>query len=48
MPISSKLHLKKINTARNLITISIVFTNKNNMDRFNPPPIKDKENEYSI
>ena len=28
MPISSKLPLKKINTVHNLITFSIVFTNK--------------------
>ena len=25
---------------RNLIIFFIVFTNKNGMDRFNPPPIK--------
>ena len=30
--------LKKINAVHDLITISIVFTNKNGMDRFNPPP----------
>ena len=29
-----KTTAKKINTVRNLITISIVFTNKNGMDRF--------------
>ena len=29
---------KKFNTVRNLITFSIVFTNKNGMDRFNYPP----------
>ena len=40
MPISSKVPLKKmINTVHNLITFSIVFTNKNEGGgRFNPPP----------
>ena len=44
---------KKFNTVRNLITFTIVFTNKNGMDRFNPPikkaqsqsPIKTKVKE---
>ena len=38
--ISNKLPLKKmINTVHNLITFSIVFTNKNEGGgRFNPPP----------
>ena len=37
-PISSKLLIKKkFNTVLNLITIFIVFTNKNGMDRVNPP-----------
>ena len=32
---------KKFNTVHNLITISIFFTNKNGMNRFNPlPPSK--------
>ena len=32
-----------------LLLCSIVFTNKNGMDRFNPsPPIKNKENEPPI
>ena len=41
MPISSKLPLKKkINTVHNLITFSIVFTNKNGagVDLTPPPP----------
>ena len=37
---------KMFNTVRDLITISIVFTNKNGIDRFLPPPIKDKVNEH--
>ena len=32
---------------RNLINISIVFTNKNGMDRFNPPN-KDKGKKHPI
>ena len=36
-PIALKLLLKKINTVRDLITFSIVFTYKNGMDRFDPP-----------
>ena len=42
MPISSKLPLKKkIDTVHNLITFSIVFTNKNGGGgRFNPSPSK--------
>ena len=31
------------NTVHNLITFSIVFTNKNGMDKFNPPPSKIKK-----
>ena len=39
--IFSKLLLKKtFNTVRNIIAFTIVFTNKNGMDRFNPPPSK--------
>ena len=33
-----------LNTVHNLITFSIVFSNKNGMDRFNPPPTKNKKN----
>ena len=41
MPISSKLPLKKINIVHNLITFSIVFTNKmGGGGRFDPPPQK--------
>ena len=40
MAISSKLQLKKTTTVHNLITFSIVFTNKNGRGRFNPPPSK--------
>ena len=39
MSISSKLLLENnFNTVRNHITFSIVYTNNNGMDRFNPPP----------
>ena len=42
MPLSSKLPLKKkINTVHNLITFSIIFTNKNGgwvVDLTTPPP----------
>ena len=45
LSITKNVHLfkttsKKINTVRNLITIYIVFTNKNVMDRLTPTPIK--------
>ena len=34
---------------RNLITFSIVFTNKNGMDRFNPPSnIRVKNTTYTV
>ena len=56
MLISSKLLFKKkFNTVRNLIIFSIVFTNKNVMEKFNPskirkmiPPIKTKVNHTLI
>ena len=31
---------------RNLITFSIVLTNKNGMDRFNPAPIKKAQSQH--
>ena len=37
---------KKINTVHNLITFSIVFTNKNGWGGFQPPPHKFKKRDF--